>query len=922
MKLKQISQAILMMGAVGMVQHAFAEDAIQKTEKIEVTGSSIKRIAKEGALPVQQFKREDIDRSGAISVADFVQKLPAMQGFTISAISAGSNSGGRVSASIHDIGEEYTLVLLNGRRVAPQGSGSAVNLNAIPMSAVERVEVLTDGASALYGSDAIAGVINFILKKNSQGGSVDATYQRPQEQGGKGWNVSATYGIGDYETDGYNVLLSYRHDEQEQLKATDREFAKTSFIRFNYEGKDYIYDRTSGASIPANATVTFTPASGLAGVTFNPYKMANGTCPTLTFESITNANACNFDFAATVEIMPENKRDSFFSSGRLKINDSASVFTDIALSRFDITARIAPNNAPFTVLKGSDQYNQYIRPYLTAAQDAAVSRISGNYRAYDWGTRDSQTITDSTHFVFGTELELGDWNASSAVTWSRNAIDERYTGGYMLNTEFRAMLAARAFDPFAPIGGQSDATKELIKKSLFNGSIREASTTLKGVDARASREIFDLPGGAANLGIGADYREYHYKQTPSDAAVGDDDGTGTFVSKIYNFNAPEKYDLQRSNYGLFSEVILPVVDSLEVTAAARYDSISAIDNGVEKRTLGERMSETTYKLSARYQPTKTVLIRGSFGTGFKAPSMLDIGQPLVPNGFTASSYACPAVLAAEDATLCRPGTSQYHSYSGGNAQLKPESSEQFTIGFRIEPTPAFSFGADLWDVKLTDAVSAVSEQLAFGDVAKYRSLFTTYTEPATGDTYWAFKELSTNIGKSHYRGIDWDATGRARLPFGTLTTNFNGTYMLKADYTKPGTDNEWTSSLGYFGINNAVTARVISKASATLQTGNLSNSLTVSYRSGYTDAEATVRDVAAGANRTDFRMEIPSYTTVDWQGKYAITKAAEVRGGVKNLFNRKPPFSLRNSSGHQVGYDPRYADDLLRTFYVSGSYKF
>ncbi|MEG2032520.1 MAG: TonB-dependent receptor plug domain-containing protein, partial [Janthinobacterium sp.] len=176
-------------GSVLFSGQSMAEEAIQK---VEITGSSIKRIAVEGALPVQRLTQEAIAKTGATTVADLVQALPAMQGFTVGAAAAGTNSGGRTSASIHDIGEDYTLVLLNGRRIAPQGSGTSVNLNAIPMSAVERVEVLTDGASALYGSDAIAGVINFILKKNQQGGSLEATYGGPEDKGGNGWNTNIT----------------------------------------------------------------------------------------------------------------------------------------------------------------------------------------------------------------------------------------------------------------------------------------------------------------------------------------------------------------------------------------------------------------------------------------------------------------------------------------------------------------------------------------------------------------------------------------------------------------------------------------------------------------------------------------------------------------------------------------------------------
>ncbi|MFZ6751019.1 TonB-dependent receptor [Undibacterium sp. Ren11W] len=896
-------------GSLFIASQAYAEEQVQR---VEITGSSIKRISVEGALPVQRVSAETIARSGATNVAELMQSLPAMQGFTIAATAAGSNSGGNVNASIHDIGTGYTLVLLNGRRMAPQGSGSAVNLNAIPLSAIERIEILTDGASALYGSDAIAGVINFIMKKNQQGGSIEGSFNAPQASGGgKAWDVSASYGFGNLEENGYNVLASFRHDEQTQMKATDREFAKTAYIPFSKNGTNYVYDRTSGATVPANVSVTFNNKD-TKPISFSPYLKKNGVCPERNFVSLSNTPTtqnCAFDFASTVEIVPESKRDSLFTKGSLKVGNDVTLFADVAVSRYDLTARIAPNTAPFTILKGSAYYTDNVLPWLTPAQAADTKAISGSYRTYDWGTRDSNTITDSTHLVVGGEADFAGWNISSGITLSKNSIDESYVGGYALTKEFKSMLANRSFDPFAPIGKQSAETMALINGSLFNGSIRTASTTLKGIDAHASREIFDLNGGKASIGIGADYREYHYEQTPSAAAL---DGL------IYNFNANPAYDMKRSNQGLFVELVAPVTKELELTGAVRYDSISSIKNGIENRDMGEKQSASTYKLSMRYQPTQAVLLRGSYGTGFKAPDMLDIGQPLVNAGFTASKYTCPIT----NPDNCRPETmAQYNEYSGGNEQLKPETSKQYTIGFRIEPVQNFSFGLDLWDVQMRNQVSAVSEQQAFADPVKFRELFTTYTEPATGNTYWAFKSLSVNIGKTHNRGIDWDMTGRQKFDFGTLTGNINGTYLIKSDYTKPGTDNEWTNSLNFFGVNNAVSFRNLFKFTGSLETGAFTNTLTVSYRNGYTDAEASVRNLSTNLNET-LRLDVPSYTTADWQGIYNLNKAVTIRAGVRNIFNTAPPLSLRASSGHQVGFDPRYADPTLRSFYMAGSYKF
>jgi len=916
MGVRAVRLALGLAAGFAMTQ-TFAQDA--PIQRVEVTGSAIKRINVEGALPIQTLSQEAIAKTGATSVAELIQTLPAMQGFTIGAIAAGTNSGGRVSASIHDIGEAYTLVLLNGRRLAPQGSGSAVNLQAIPMSAVERVEILTDGASALYGSDAIAGVINFVLKKNQQGGDIEANYSQPTagKAGGSRY-VAATYGWGDMDTDGWNMLASYRRDEQDQLRATDRDFANTAYRRFSRDGTNYVYDNTSTASVPANVTVAFNNPTGVAAlpsIGFSPYLLANGACPSdsLIVNSINNngttARNCTFDSVQTIEIVPENKRDSFFVKGTKKLGDNWEAFTDIAYSRFDLTARIAPNTAPFTVAAGSAQFNQYVAPYLSATQRARVRSVSGNYRAYDWGTRDSQTITESKHAVAGVDGEFAGWAINSALTWSQNAIDERYVGGYMRNAEFSSLLNTGAFNPFTPLGPLSDALQQQINASIFNGSIREASTTLKAFDLRGSRELFSLPGGKAQLGLGADYREYSYDQYASNDAK-----TGV----IYNFNAPAEYDMKRDNTGAFAELLAPITKELELTAALRYDSISAIEDSLIGRTFGEDQSKTTYKVSFRFQPSQMFLFRGSYGTGFKAPAMTDIASPTVNAGFTATSWGCPI----QDPTLCRPGTTQYNVLSAGNENLRPETSKQFTVGMRFEPSPRFSAGLDLWDVKIKDAVSAVSEQQAWADPVTFRNLFSTYTEPSTGATYWAFLRSSVNIGQTHNRGIDWDLTARQRFSFGNWTTTLNGTYMLKSDYTRPGTSNEWTNSMNYFGINNAVTFRHVVRLSSSLDMGKLSNTLIVNYRNGYTDASATVRNLDTGLNVTGYRLEVPSFTTFDWQGRYAFTEAFTLRAGVKNLFDRTPPLSLRSSSGHQVGFDPRYADPLGRQLYVTGNYKF
>lgn len=901
------------------IAQAQAPAEADKIHRVEITGSSIKRIQAEGSLPVQIITAKELARTGATNVAEVIQNLPAMQGFQIADVAVGSNSGGIVTANIHDIGSSYTLVLLNGRRVAPTGSGSTVNLNAIPMSAIDHIEVLTDGASALYGSDAIAGVVNFVLKKNLQGGNVAASADVPLEGGGKSGYVSATYGFGDLDADRFNVMMSFRHDEQKQLSATERDFGSTAYIPFTHNGKNYIYDRTSAFAVPANASVTFNKPAGGAAIpayAFNPYQKKTGKCADRNFYSLNNAATassvtqnCAYDFANTIEIYPESKRDSLYLTGRFKANESFTVYSDVAYSRYDLTARIAANPVPVAIPLTSSLYATHVLPNLSAVQAANVKGVTANYRAQDFGLRSSQTITDSKHIVLGAEGDFSGWSLNSGFTWGQNAIDEKYVGGYFKDKEFRDMVAKNLFDPFQPAGNQTDATRKLMAESIFHGSVRTASTTLTGLDVRASRDLYRMPAGQLSLGLGADLRQYEYKNTPSAASV---------AGEIYNFAAPNQYDLKRKSGGMFGELLIPVLKNLEVNAAVRYDFIKPVTDSFNKKTVGDDLKASTYKISARFQVLPTLLFRSSYGTGFKAPDMLSLAQPLVPAGVTAASFDCP--YPGTDA--CKPGKLQYSQLSGGNALIKPERSKQVAFGFRFEPTNSFGFGADYWNVHITDAISGVSAAQAFADPVKFASLFTTYKTPAEPQAYYAFKSVSTNIGQSKNSGIDWDLVGRMTFGMGKLTMNLAGTYVIESSYTKPGSSDDFTTSLGYYNdVSASVTFRNKLRFSTTLDTGAFSNTVIINAKSHYLDKPTPARNVATNAFET-VTLPIGNYFTVDWQGVYNYSKATRFTVGVKNLLNKEPPLSLRDSSGHQVGYDPRYADPLLRRVYLVGSHDF
>lgn len=928
-KRTKICSGLMLAFGGGMMLGALPALAQQQLERVEITGSSIKRVAAEGALPVQTISKADIERSGVTSVTDLIQQLPVMQGFTAAADSVGGSGGGITTASIHDVGEQYTLVLLNGRRIAPATSGTTIDLNSIPLSAIERVEVLTDGASALYGADAIAGVVNFILKKGAAPFEITARVTKPQHKGGGGHNLSISKGFGDLETDGFSIFGSFGYDKVKQLKAKDRDFAKSGIIQFqDAAGRNLTFFNGSTRSVPPNVDVFYTdPAlvtpenpTGRTSVSFSPYLEANGACPP---DHVAGGRQCIFDYTSTVEINPEQERKSFFGSGEFKLGSTGfKVFADLAYTDASTLARIAPYPAEFALSASHPYFATYVDPYLTPTQRANLTSVNVKYRLYDMGNRAYDYRTKATHAVAGVDGNALGWDLNTAVTVSKQKQLQDYVGGFPLAAAFNDALDNQLVDPFPYSLGTMPADQlAALNATQFKGTYNTTDISMLGADLRGSREVFKIGSNAASLGVGADFRQTGYKVTANPAVAN--------AEILFDDPQPE-YDLERKSFGAFAELLVPITKDWEVTGGARYDSISGVDDARSGQTFGGKQHATTYKLSTRYQPQKNVLLRGSLGSGFRSATMREIAQPRVDFGVTSGTYACPfsgtydplGYVAA--GYVCDNGT-QKEVFQGGNPDLKPEKSKQWTLGFVVEPTADVTIGVDLWNVEIKDSVTSVSERLILANPAKYLNLYTTKFKASNGQTYVAIMDMPINIGRLENRGLDWDFQIREKTSFGRVTGRIGGTYMIKSRYTTPGTDDQWETSLGQFGSNDAVTFRNVFRATGTVDVGSWSNSLTFNFRSGYTDVLQTADNCAVddGVDCVDVQLVVPRYYTWDWQTKWAATKNFELTFGVVNLADRKPPLSLRTAgAGHQLGYDPRYADALGRTFYLQGNLKF
>jgi iron complex outermembrane receptor protein len=929
MKETILSRSVRMICAGGLaigMHAAHAQQADQQSiQRVEITGSSIKRIAAEAALPVQTFSQKDIQRTGVTSVTDFIQQLPVMQGFTVASDSVGGGGGGLTTASIHDVGESYTLVLLNGRRIAPATSGTTIDIKSIPLAAVERIEVLTDGASALYGADAIAGVVNFILKKGAAPWTVDAKYSSPQHPGAKDKTISIAKGFGEIEEDGYNLFLSYSHQEQDRLTASQRDFAKTGIINFNdpKTGKPLQFFNGSSRSIPPNVTIRYNNAAGASkSVNVNPYLKINGKCPAAHVDL--GDGQCYFDYTSSVEIFPESKRDNFFANGAIKLGDSGwKAFTDIALGKSHIYATIAPYPAEFSLAKSSPLFAKYVQPYLTAEQLNGMTSATVKYRLQDLGGRAYDYESKTTHLVAGVEGQAAGWDINSALTYSRNKSPTNYLGGFPLADKFNAAVNSGKLDPFPyALGEMPQSMQEVLRSTQYVGNFSTTDIKMVGADIRGSRELFQLPAGKAQLGVGADWRETKYSELGNPAVS---------HSEILFDDDQAQFAYQRQNYGAFAELLAPVVKDVEVTGSVRYDQVTKIDDNLKGGSVGKNQSASTYKLSARWQPTKTMLFRGAYGTGFKAASMKEIGQPLADFGVTGGTYNCP--LSAANGLANHPlakfcdGRNQLEVFQGGNPNLEPEKSKQWSLGAVFEPTASFSAKFDLWNVEIRDAVTSVSEELIASNPNKYINLYTTKKKASTGIETLAIILAPINIGRQENRGIDYDFLWKERVGDGRLTARLAGTHLLKSRYTTPGTNDQWETSMNQYGSNSKVSFRNVITSSLTYDIGRFTHNVTANYRNGYKDKHHDVENCAVNTNDAnqdcvDVQLDVPSYLTFDWQTAFRPLKGLEVSVGIKNVADRNPPLSLRNTGSHQLGYDPRYASAIGRTYYVGASYKY
>jgi iron complex outermembrane receptor protein len=730
--------------------------------------------------------------------------------------------------------------------------------------------------------------------------------------GARETNVSMSEGFGDIEADGFSVVLSAAADRRTALAAKERKFGSTGVFNFSVGGQLYQFQNLSGRSIPANVY-------GADDVS-NPYLLANGKCPPNHF---IDGNACRYDFLNDLEIYPERKRESLTASFDRQLAPGTKFFGDVVYSRSRSFDTIAYNPSEIVIAPSS--------PYFGAAQAAGgfadpalAGGIQASYRFVDLGKRQTESLAEAFHIVLGVDGKIGTWDYNLAYTHSQSEVRGSLTNGYGYNTRVLNALNT-VVDPFVLPGQQSDAAKAAIADAKYTGYWNGGREAIDGLELRGNTDLMAMGDGALQLGTGVSVFREKFASKPSDLSQGiGDDRFGDDAANV-------PVSASRTALGAFAELVAPVTKTLELSAAVRLDRYS--DFG----------STTNGKFSGRWTPVEGLLIRGSVGTGYKAPSIFQVKGPRQKYGVSGGNFNCAGAdvngvtldaIAASLGATCLDGL-QGDVIAAGSADLKPEKSTQASLGFRIEPNPAVSFGADYWFVGIRDSIGQIDQTAILLDRDKYRAGFTTSVSKSTGQTLLALYQPVQNLGKEFRSGIDFDVAGRTELMKGMgLTSQVTTTLMLRDDYQFE-KDGSYYSSLGKFGDNGQVTFRWQGRWMNTVVAGDWAHTLTFNYKSSYQDADTAKTgdadiyklnaDGSLGDAVTTLKRKVSHYISTDWQTGYRMSKALSINLGLINVFNTDPPRSLSVgglNQGQQAGYDDRYYDPRGRTFYANLGYRF
>ncbi len=972
MKLRTVVGSLALLG---LATHALAQTPAP-TQRITVTGSSIKRIAAEGALPVQTFTAAELNRQGIVNAEQLIATLTsngngldnlASNADVVSGQARGNN--GATSANLRGQGSNATLILLNGRRVASHGlNGGTVDLNQIPMAAVERVEVLKDGASSIYGTDAIGGVINFILRNNFQGLRAAANIDITEAGGGNIHRATLAGGFGNIDTDGFNLLATLSVAEAKRLDGNERSFVNS------FQPERGLSPDTRGAPFATLFTVNTTLPNALTRPGGNGTPASNGLAPLLGGVATNGINTldlpgaagcasqpdmgpyqevlwsagagarfgCAWDSGKSAVIQQPVKNTNLVTRGTLKLGADHMLIGEVLLGRSESAKSFsenqitgAANTANITLGNGSvvpspfrdlvypstgAGYNRVFNALVGAFPELGVNRGNGmafRWRCMDCGRREIATETDTSRFLVGVEGVLpalplvGGWDyrvgASQAQSKSKSVLGSGYH--YMLG--FANLLKNGTLNPFLLAGEQQTpaAMAALEGVSARGVQLFGGTFTMTQIDAVASGALFKLPAGDVMMAVGVDSRTEKYKFNGNNNAGFSSIDTWVFNAPFDNVNALA--GVKRDIRAVFTEVIVPVHKTTEINLSVRHDDYTGFGG------------TTNPKASLRFQPFDSLLLRASYSTGFRVPTFNQLFNGITDSPFTGAGVPDPATCPA-NVVSAAPGCGAitFNTLFGGRPDLQPEESKLANVGVVWQPVPEFSVSLDWWEIQREGAITSFTLATILNNSRLFPGAF--IREPGTNrlltvDTRWL------NAGDTATKGLELSMRGNTTLAGARVSAGLDGTYLLEKKSRIATSPVFGPSEVGRFTRSSDLGIRWKHTAFVTYARGDWSASLRQQYSGKY--AGFVPPGIANGTflpSAPQWDPIVKAYTLYNASFSYTGIKNLTLTAGVRNLFDKDPPFanSYDSSTGSGSSWEPRVADPRGRSFLLGVDYKF
>lgn len=884
-----------------------ADDAI---ETVIVTGSNIRRADTETAAPIQIVTRDDIDRTGKTTLAEYLQTLTMDgQGSVPKSFGTGFAPGG-AGISLRGLGASSTLVLLNGRRIAPFGladDGQKIftDISVMPLEAVERVEVLKEGASAVYGSDAIAGVVNIILRPEYQGMAAKATLAASQEGDGETGKLSLIGGFGELAADGYNVYFTLEGAKTEAIRASDREDRKwigSGDLRpYGYaaNGSQFLTGYRTGNGTSSPTGTVFNPTTGA----FEPLE---GCSQFTSLPQDNPATGCIWDAADFRFLTPEQKYVNFFSHGAFELSESLQAYGEAGYSRkesyFETTpsgvsgawgfagGAVNASSGPDAILLGADH------PDNPFDQDVRV-----RYAAFDVGPRTGESTNDFWRVLAGLRGSFGEWQFDAGLLHSESELVFARTGFLRLSAVRQALSGVANPVGTWRLGVNSHLNSAELYDAISPDIHSDGSSSLDLIDAKVTRGLFNLPGGELGMATGVEYRKLRSKLTPQTYT-----DQGDIIGLGYS-----AFDGTEESTGVYLEFLAPVTSTVELSAALRHDRYAG------------GLDATTPKFGVRFSPLSQVSFRGTYAEGFRVPNAAESGD----GGLAAYTTISDPVRCGQSGDQLDCGRT-VAVITKPNADLKPEESESYTYGIVLTPLESTSLTVDAWRIKRTNEINpeTVADAIAQGNTIRSDDLLGGI--PDTG-TLLAVNTDYVNSAATTVRGVDFTARQAFNLPAaGQLSLDVQWSRINSFERIEPnGTVHEFAGTHGNCDVTNCIgTPKNRASLAVTWSLQGLNISAIANYRGSFKnlDEESSTEcanTLADGETPAPAGCKIKSFYSIDLTGRWQSSDALQFFGTVENVTDRIAPLDPHTYGA--INYNPLDASGAIgRYFTVGAKYSF